>query len=124
VPEANPAQRRQTPAAAGAERFEEFWAAYPRKIGKRDAERAWPAACRRTDAAKILDVLQRYPFDTDPERRRFIPYPATWLNQSRWEDDLEAVAAGNGHRPRSSTRSSVAPTLPARDSYTYGDGKF
>ena len=27
---------------------------------------------------------------------QFIPYPATWLNQNRWEDELPKPTAGNG----------------------------
>jgi hypothetical protein len=106
---------------SSAEEFAEFWAAYPRKVGKADAQRAWAKATRRTDAAKILDVVRRYPWRDDPQ---FVPYPATWLNRGCWEDDLVTVAATNGSRRGSGTRSSMADPLPPRDAYTYGDGNF
>jgi hypothetical protein len=109
--------RRRSPA----EDFAEFWAAYPRKVGKGDAQRAWAKATKRTDPAKILDVIHRYPWRDDPQ---FIPYPATWLNRGCWEDDLVTVAATNGSRRGSGTRSSMADPLPPRDAYTYGDGNF
>jgi hypothetical protein len=98
--------RRRSPA----EEFAEFWAAYPRKVGKADAQRAWAKATKRTDPAKILDVAKRYPWRDDPQ---FIPYPATWLNRGCWEDDLDAVAAGNGSRGRS------RPHEPSRDPADY-----
>ncbi len=72
-----------------AESFERFWREYPRKIGKGAARRAWAAALRIADEQTITAALQRqlkarlYP---DPT---YTPYPSTWLNQERWEDEIE-----------------------------------
>ncbi len=86
------------PKGADADGFDEFWQAYPRKAGKGDALRAWkkikPSAELRSriaaaiEAAKGCDQWQR-------ENGRFIPNPATWLNQGRWEDDYGAPAPGS-----------------------------
>ncbi len=63
-----------------------FWTAYPRRVGKPAALRAWKAVrpqCQATVDA-ISDGLERWRESwTEP---RFIPHPATWLNQRRWED--------------------------------------
>jgi hypothetical protein len=86
--------------------FDTFWAAYPRKVGKDAARRAWGKVTRRTDPAVILAGLAGYPFDLS--RSQFIPHPATWLNGGRWEDDPAAVngpreearnVSGGGYRP-------------------------
>jgi uncharacterized protein YdaU (DUF1376 family) len=79
-------------ASAPRDGFDAFWAVYPRKRSRSDAEKAWrklapsPELCQR-----ILDAVavQR----TDPrwleQDGRFIPYPATWLHGRRWEDAVE-----------------------------------
>ncbi len=77
------------------EQFAAFWAAYPKKVGKDAARRAWAKAIRRADVDKIVEVVSRYPFRPD---RQFVKDPATWLNAGCWEDDLEAVAAANRGR--------------------------
>ena len=70
--------------------FEQFWAVYPRKIGKGEAVKSWKKMgcnnglveriCLQVQAASKTEQWQR-------EGGKFIPLPATWLNQSRWEDD-------------------------------------
>lgn len=78
---------------AQAETFERFWRDYPRKIGKGAARRAWAGALRIADAAKITAALERQLkagvfSDIKFSETKFIPYPATWLNQERWEDEV------------------------------------
>jgi uncharacterized protein YdaU (DUF1376 family) len=64
--------------------FDEFWKAYPHKIGKGAAEKAFPKARKEAEQTKIMAGLQAYIESKPPDR----PWcnPATWLNQSRWED--------------------------------------
>jgi|SRR5262245_26287688 len=66
--------------------FETFWRAYPRRIGKLNARRAWdriaPDAKLQQQMLEALD-WQREQWD-DP---RFTPHPATWLNGGRWMDE-------------------------------------
>jgi len=66
------------------EDFDAFWQAYPRKVGKQDARKSWAKALRLTDVATILAGVAGYPFSDDP---KFIPHPAKWLNDGRWEDE-------------------------------------
>lgn len=78
-------------------RFEQFWSAYPRKVGKVAAQRAWNRL--RPDAAtldRMLDVIanERGSEQWRREGGRFIPHPTTWLNQGRWEDEPIALDAG------------------------------
>ncbi len=69
--------------------FERFWAAYPRKVGKLDAAKKF----KRLKCAGLLEQIlralqwQQQTDDWKKEGGEFIPHPATWLNQGRWEDD-------------------------------------
>jgi hypothetical protein len=68
--------------------FDEFWASYPRKVGKGAAEKAWQRAKINGHHAKVMGALesQKRGQDWIKEGGRFIPNPATWINQRRWED--------------------------------------
>jgi phage replication O-like protein O len=67
--------------------FEAFWTAYPKKVGKRAALRAWKKI-KGLSLVKILQALeeQKQWEQWRREHGRFIPHPATWLNQGRWDD--------------------------------------
>lgn len=69
-------------------RFEEFWAVYPRRVAKANAEKAWHKAIRTADPPVIIDAARAFAAIKANEDKQFIPYPATWLNQKRWLDDL------------------------------------
>ena len=79
----------------GTDGFSKFWEAYPRKVGKLDAQRAWKK--KGTPRVEyILEAISRQ--RTSPQWTRdggrFIPNPATWLNQGRWDDAQEAAEPG------------------------------
>ena len=73
--------------------FDRFWAAYPRKVGKGAAERSFERI--RPDAALLDGMLRAVETQrqSDTWQRGYIPNPATWLNQRRWEDEPDGVAA-------------------------------
>ena len=69
--------------------FEQFWAAYPRKIGKGAAWKAWQRA-KRPETHVLIDAIVAQS-GTEQWRKdggQYIPHPATWLNQRRWEDEV------------------------------------
>ena len=73
-------------------RFDEFWAAYPKKVGKKAAWTAWKKV--KPDAElfdKIMTAIgkARVTEQWTRENGRFIPNPTTWLNQGRWDDEYE-----------------------------------
>ena len=72
--------------------FEIFWNEYPRKIGKKEAYRAFRKV--REPLSVLLDAvrLQKESEMWAKENGRFIPNPATWLNQGRWEDQVTRKA--------------------------------
>jgi hypothetical protein len=80
-------------AQPSASRFAEFWDAYPQKRGKKPAEAKWKAKRLDAMADRIVADVRRRLRDDDRWKRGFIPDPATYLNQERWEDALHDVAA-------------------------------
>ena len=70
-------------------RFDQFWAAYPRKASKAAARKAFEKL-KVTDEKLmvLLDALarQRRSDQWTRENGRYIPYASTWLNGARWED--------------------------------------
>lgn len=73
--------------AADAE-FEQWWQAYPRKVGKGHARRAYHSAIRtkKVTTQRLLDSIREQKFDPRPQ---FVPMPATWLNGERWLDEID-----------------------------------
>lgn len=83
--------------------FKAFWKAYPRKVGKRDAAKAWTQTGKeRPPVAELLEALDR--LKASPQWSRdggqFIPHPATWLRRGGWDDEPEATQVAPPNRPR------------------------
>ena len=74
------------------DRFDTFWNVYPRKIGKAKCLR-WFEQHQVTDElmTKMLDTLsiQKKSDQWSKNNGQFIPHPYTWLNQGRWDDEVE-----------------------------------
>ena len=70
--------------------FQDFWNLYPRRMARVMAERAWVkmTETERFTAVESLPVHIRY-WEAAGTTKEFLPYPATWLNQKRWADELE-----------------------------------
>ena len=73
------------------DQFEAFWALYPKKIGKQDAARKLAIALKSTDIKTITDAVrcQMQSEQWTKEGGKYIPNPATWLHQGRWDDQVE-----------------------------------
>lgn len=67
--------------------FSEFWEAYPRREGKAAASKAFTKAIREVEPQTIIDGARRYGKDFNLPAKQYIPHPATWLNDGRWDDD-------------------------------------
>jgi hypothetical protein len=81
-------------AGASAAAFEDFWQAYPRKVGKADARRWWTK--HKPTPATVEAMGRTLAWQTQSEQwlregGQFIPHPATWLNQGRWDDEPPVV---------------------------------
>ena len=85
---------------ASTDRFEEFWDAYPRKIGKGAAKKAW---CKiTTDPDTVIAAAFVFAGARQNEDPKFTPHAATWLNAGRWDDEPDP----QGFRTKSSTQDS------------------
>lgn len=83
----------KAPVVTWRDAFVLFWEVYPKKIGKGAAEKAW-AKIKPGDqlVSKMLDAIkvQSRSHNWTKDDGQFIPNPATWLNQKRWEDEVDA----------------------------------
>ena len=72
------------------EAFMEFWSIYPRKVGKAAAHKAWKRAFRGPQKDLILSGVKVHAAEVLASERdlHFVPHPATWLNQEKWEDSV------------------------------------
>lgn len=83
--------------------FDRFWTAYPKKKAKAAAKKAWDKLkpsmelCRTMSAA--LDKA-KHSDEWTKDGGRYVPYPATWLNGRRWEDETEPVPEEPAAAPR------------------------
>ena len=71
--------------------FAEFWEAYPKKVGKTEAQKAWKKQfpCGDVEGITIPAIeRQKKSAQWTKDNGQFIPNPTTWLNQRRWEDEL------------------------------------
>jgi uncharacterized protein YdaU (DUF1376 family) len=79
-------------------RFDQFWAAYPRKVGKDAALKAFKriAAAKRVTFDELMAGLERYK-QNKPMKIDYC-HPATWLNEGRWADEYSAprLVTANG----------------------------
>lgn len=83
--------------------FAEFWRWYPKKVGKGAAEKAFSRIHGISSLLPVLLASIEAWRKTDQWRKdagQYIPNPATWLNQRRWEDtigvDITPLASPNG----------------------------
>lgn len=91
--------------------FERFWSAYPKKTAKQNAVKAWEKL--KPDeklTARILTSLeqQKKSAQWTKDGGQYIPYPATWLNGKRWEDETTEVNSNgknSGHCEMPTTES-------------------
>ena len=74
--------------------FERFWSVYPRKIGKQSAKRAFERV--KVPLETLVTAVERQKCSDQWTRNngQFIPHPATWLNQGRWDDELPESGRG------------------------------
>jgi len=68
--------------------FETFWKLYPKRVGKGNASKAWKKAIKISSPEKIIESVEKQLAFQLTGEDEFLPYPATWLNQNRWGDDL------------------------------------
>lgn len=99
TPDPTPVEK---PAQKPADGFDQWWATYPKKVKKRDAEKAYRAALKTgATPEQLLQALHQHVANwkargTAPQ---YIPYPATWLRAGSWEDELTNPDTSDGAPP-------------------------
>jgi len=100
--------------------FDVFWKAYPRKVGKGAARKSWTKL--KPDEQLFEKILKAVTEQIESSQwtkngGQYIPHPATWLNQERWDDE---ISRKNFAPKNKFTDSSPAPVRD-KDGKTPGD---
>lgn len=97
------------------EEFERFWRAYPRRVAKGHARKAWAKAIKAAPAETIIEGATRYAAERARDDPKFTKHPATWLNGECWDDEpnLPAIRGTNGHDSCSSRTDPAAGSAQA-----------
>ena len=103
---------------SGLSDFSAFWQAYPKKVGKADAQKVF-AKLKVNDG--LLDRMlaaiaaQARTEAWTKKAGMFIPHPATWLNGRRWEDETGVHAAADESKPAWALRAGFANRFDAEN---------
>lgn len=77
------------------ERFAKFWKAYPKKVGKETAKKAFiKLSPKDSDIDLWISAIERQKTTRQWRDPQYIPYPSTWLNGKRWEDLPDTPVTG------------------------------
>lgn len=105
--------------------FDLFWKAYPKKVGKKDALKAF-RKIRGVGIEVIIQALEKlcYSDQWTKENGKYIPYPATWLNRGGWDDELDNndLDERNRERTEERRREELAFSYTGRDCVEYPPG--
>lgn len=74
--------------------FDKFWQAYPKKVSKKQAQKSWKKISPSLELfEKILKALEmvKQTEQWKKDNGKYVPYPATWLNQERWTDEINMM---------------------------------
>lgn len=83
-------------------RFDRFWFAYPKHEAKQSARKVFDKLDPDDSLLEIIIAAIEKQKQSDQWTRdggQYIPYPATWLNQRRWEDETLKPAARKPNNP-------------------------
>lgn len=99
--------------------FELFWKAYPRKVAKPTALKAWQKNGMEDDlyAAKAAtdDVKKRTRMKWWAKDKTKIPHPSTWINAMRWHDEGWEAEIEQAERKPDTGRYVRPPQIPERE---------
>ncbi len=82
--------------------FDAFWQGYPKKVGKGDAAKIWRILRPSLDLQATITAAvsaQRSCRQWLKDDGQFIPNPATWLRQKRWDDTPDPEVKQHGAMP-------------------------
>lgn len=71
--------------------FEKFYKNYPKKVKKQEVKKWFKKNKPSSELfSSIMNRLEQFRGSVDwlKDNGQYIPYPSTWLNQKRWEDEV------------------------------------
>ena len=71
--------------------FDEFWNYYPKKVGKDAAKKIWKKKIPSINDVIVSLDWQKTSTQWTREDGKYIPNPATYLNQGRWQDEPPVI---------------------------------
>lgn len=91
--------------------FESFWSVYPRKVGKVAAKKAF-AKIPKSVWPKLVPAVevQKQSYQWSRDGGQYIPYPATWLTQGRWDDEVDQARPSPANKKVVTASEYTAPT--------------
>ena len=92
VIQSNPIQSESETKYNARSAFDVFWKAYPKKVNRRDAEKAFKTVNVSVDTLVAAIEKQKQTKEWQKDNGQYIPYPATWLRRGGWENDTTLVA--------------------------------
>jgi hypothetical protein len=96
--------------------FDQFWVSYPKKRSKGRAEKAFQKIHPDEQLlARMISSIGRAKTSEEwkKENGRFIPHPATWLNDKGWEDEFDGKDNGSGGAGKKSKYAGIGVTVEA-----------
>ena len=70
--------------------FDEFYKLYPRKVGRFVAKKSFNKLSKRDKMLAYNGLTDYIRFwKHNKTEKQFIPHPSTWINQKRWQDELD-----------------------------------
>lgn len=73
------------------DRFADFWAAYPKRVGKGQALKAWRSALKRkADPQRVIEAASSYAESMRGKDPQYVAHAATWLNGERYDDEPDS----------------------------------
>ena len=89
--------------------FDTFWQEYPKKVAKKEARRVFARIHPDLELTQtMIRAVQAQSESRQWQDPKFIPNPTTWLNQERWNDELNPSPSDTGP-PR------AGPKMPEQD---------
>lgn len=83
-------QRREENIYTPENKFDEFWEIFPRRVAKKAAQKKYDAAVKSgVSEEAIINGAKSYAKACKGKDMQYIAHPATWLNQGRWEDEVD-----------------------------------
>lgn len=74
------------------EGFARFWDAYPKRVARLDAAKAWaqlnPSPALVEEMLSAVEQQKQLP-SWRKDDGQYIPYPASWIRAERWTDEYE-----------------------------------